>query len=105
MWFLFSFLLGLGTVCYSSWWKFLCIYWLQKNSSFFAMVFIHDQFSTFFYTYPCGMFNTGVWMDRIYRNQFLQHEDFKTYKSLCGRGNMTENISAYSKPETNLDVK
>lgn len=51
------------------------------------------------------MFNTGVWMDRIYRNQFLQHEDFKTYKSLCGRGNMTENISAYSKPETNLDIK
>lgn len=69
------------------------------------MLFIHDQFSTFFCTYPYGMFNTGVWMDRIYRNQFLQHEDFKTYKSLCGRGNMTENISAYSKTETNLDIK
>lgn len=67
-----SILLALDTVWYSYWLKFSYIYWLQKNCSFSAMLFIHDLFSTFFYTCQDGMFkNNCVWMDRIYRNHTI----------------------------------
>lgn len=44
-------------------------------------------------------------LQKPYCNQFLWHEDFKTYNSLCDRQNKIESISAYIETEANLDIK